>query len=48
MTAGLRSIAVVYRERRLPDRIQSETVYFLSSLPADAERILDASRALVR
>jgi predicted transposase YbfD/YdcC len=43
--AGLRSIAVVYRERRLPDRTQTETAYFLSSLPADAERILDATRA---
>lgn len=43
--AGLQSIAVVYRERRLPDRTQTETAYFLSSLPADAERILDASRA---
>ena len=42
---GLRSIAVVYRERRLPDRIQTETAYFLSSLPADAERILNATRA---
>ena len=43
--AGLRSIAVVYRERRLPDRTQTETAYFLSSLPADAEPILDATRA---
>jgi len=43
--AGLHSIAVVYRERRLPDRTQTETAYFLSSLPADAERILDATRA---
>jgi len=43
--AGLRSIAVVYRERRLPDRTQTETAYFLSSLPADAQRILDATRA---
>jgi predicted transposase YbfD/YdcC len=43
--AGLRSIAVVYRERRLPDRTQTETAYFLSSLPADAGRILDATRA---
>lgn len=43
--AGLRSIAVVYRERRLPDRTQKETAYFLSSLPADAERILHATRA---
>lgn len=43
--AGLHSIAVVYRERRLPDRPQTETAYFLSSLPADAERILAATRA---
>jgi len=43
--AGLRSIALVSRERRLPDRIQTETAYFLSSLPAHAERILDATRA---
>lgn len=43
--AGLRSIAVVHRERRLSDRVQTETAYFLSSLPADAERILDATRA---
>ncbi len=43
--AGLQSIAMVYRERRLVDRTQAETAYFLSSLPADAERILDATRA---
>src|SRR5258708_30950810 len=43
--AGLRSIAVVYRQRRLPDRIQNETAYFLSSLPADAGRILQTTRA---
>jgi len=43
--AGLRSIAVVYRERRLADRTQTETAYFLSSLPPDAQRILDATRA---
>jgi predicted transposase YbfD/YdcC len=43
--AGLRSIAVVERERRLPDRIQTEKAYFLSSLPADAQRILNATRA---
>ena len=42
---GLRSIAVVHRERRLSDRTQTETAYFLSSLPADAERIPDATRA---
>jgi predicted transposase YbfD/YdcC len=43
--AGLRSIAMVQRERRLPERTQTETVYYLSSLPADAARILQASRA---
>jgi predicted transposase YbfD/YdcC len=43
--AGLQSIAVVYRQRRFADRTQAETAYFLSSLPAQAERILDASRA---
>jgi len=41
----LHSIALVYRERRFPDHTQAETAYFLSSLPADAERILDATRA---
>ncbi len=34
--AGLQSIAMGYRERRLVDRTQAETAYFLSSLPADA------------
>ncbi len=43
--AGLQSIAMVYRERRLVDRTPAEPAYFLSSLPADAERILDATRA---
>src|SRR5260221_545398 len=42
--AGLHSIGVVYRERRLPNLPQTETDYFLSSLPADAQRILDATR----
>jgi len=43
--AGLRWMAVVYRECHLPDRTQAETAYCLSSLPADAQRILDASPA---
>ncbi len=43
--AGLQSMAVVYRKRRLPDRTQAETADFVSRLPADAERILDATRA---
>lgn len=41
----MQSIAVVYRERRFPDGIQTETAYFLSSMPPDAQRVLDASRA---
>src|SRR5262249_32313083 len=43
--AGLRSMALVHRERRVSDRVQSEMADFLSSVPADAERILDATRA---
>lgn len=43
--AGLRSIALIQRQRIFLDRVQTETAYFLSSLPADAQRILDATRA---
>jgi predicted transposase YbfD/YdcC len=43
--AGLRSVVRVERERRIADKIQTETVYYLSSLPADAKRILAATRA---
>jgi predicted transposase YbfD/YdcC len=43
----LRSIALVQRERRSPDRPPSppEIAYFLSSLPPQADTILDATRA---
>ena len=43
--AGLRSVVMVQRERRLATATQTETVYYLSSLPADAERLLAATRA---
>ncbi len=43
--AGLRSIVMLERQRRLPEGIQTETAYFISSLPADAKLILHAVRA---
>lgn len=42
---GLQSVVMVQRERRTPALTQSETVYYLSSLPADAQRLLAATRA---
>lgn len=41
---GLRSIALVRRERRVGDRSTVQTQLYISSLPADAERILTCSR----
>jgi len=45
--AGLQSIVMVKRERRSLDNqpLSQETAYFLSSLPPDAERLLNAIRA---
>jgi len=43
--AGLQSIAMVQRERRIDNAIQSETAFFISSLPADAKRLLHAVRS---
>jgi predicted transposase YbfD/YdcC len=43
--AGLQSIVRVERERRLAQHTQSETVYYISSLPADAKRLLAATRS---
>ena len=43
--AGRRCMALVYRQRPLADCIQSETAYGLSRLPAQAQRLLDATRA---
>lgn len=43
--AGLRTVVMVERERHVGDHIQTDTVYYLSSLPPDAKRILAATRA---
>lgn len=43
--AGLRSVVMVQRERRMARVSQTETVYYLSSLPADAQRLLTLTRA---
>jgi predicted transposase YbfD/YdcC len=43
--AGLQSVVMVQRERRSATQQQRETVYYLSSLPADAQRLLAATRA---
>lgn len=43
--AGLRSVVMVQRQRRSATEQQSDTVYYLSSLPADAQRLLAATRA---
>jgi len=40
----LTSLVMVQRERRRGDQSQTETVYFISSLPPDAERLLRAIR----
>jgi predicted transposase YbfD/YdcC len=42
---GLQSVVMVQRERRSVSEQQTETVYYLSSLPADAQRLLTATRA---
>jgi predicted transposase YbfD/YdcC len=42
---NLRSIIMLQRQRRLSDKVQLETAYFISSLPADAKRIAHAIRA---
>ena len=43
--AGLQSIVMVQRQRRLAQHSQAETVYYISSLPADAKRLLAATRS---
>lgn len=42
---GLQTVVMVERERRIADQAERETVYYLSSLPPAAERILAATRA---
>jgi predicted transposase YbfD/YdcC len=43
--AGLQSIVMIERERQVRGQVQTETAYFISSLPADAKRLLHATRA---
>ena len=40
----LQTIVRVQRERRLSDKIELETAYYISSLPAEADRLLTATR----
>ncbi len=42
---GLCSISMLHRERRIHAEVSHETVFFISSLPANAQRILQASRS---
>jgi len=43
--AALRSIVMVERQRHVAQGIQTETAYFISSLPADAKLLLHAVRS---
>jgi predicted transposase YbfD/YdcC len=40
----LHSIVRVQRERRLPDKVEQDTAYYISSLPANAHQLLEATR----
>ncbi len=42
--AGIKAIVRVQRERRLPDRVEQKTAYYISSLAASAETLLNATR----
>jgi predicted transposase YbfD/YdcC len=42
--AGLQTVVMVCAERRIGDRSEKETRYFISSLPSDAERLLKVVR----
>jgi predicted transposase YbfD/YdcC len=42
--AGLQTVAMVQTERRIGDKHQTETRYYISSLPGNAQRILQAVR----
>lgn len=42
--ADLQTIVRVQRERRLPDKTEIDTAYYISSLPAEADPLLDATR----
>lgn len=40
----LKAIVRLHRERRLPDKVQQETAYYITSLESDAHQILNATR----
>jgi predicted transposase YbfD/YdcC len=42
--AGLQTVVMVCAERRIGDRSEKETRYYISSLPSDAEQLLDVVR----
>jgi predicted transposase YbfD/YdcC len=42
--ADLQTLVRVERERRMDDHIEQDVAYYISSLPPDAQRILDATR----
>lgn len=42
---GLQTMAMVKRQRRIADKVTSETQYYISSLPNEAKRILQAARS---
>ncbi len=42
--ADLQTIVRVQRERRLPNKVEQETAFYISSLPPDACHLLDATR----
>jgi|SaaInlV_200m_DNA_2_1039689.scaffolds.fasta_scaffold24173_1 predicted transposase YbfD/YdcC len=42
---GLNTIAMVRRERRLADKIEVETGYYIASIESDAAQVLDATRS---
>lgn len=41
---GLQSIVRVYRERRIGDKIEQDTAYYIASLAPDAKQLLHATR----
>jgi len=42
---GLQTMAMVKRQRRIEDKVTSETQYYISSLPKEAKRMLQAVRS---
>jgi predicted transposase YbfD/YdcC len=42
---GLQTMAMVKRQRRIEDKVTSETQYYISSLPNEAKRILQVARS---